>query len=372
MKKIFNTLALSSIILVGFTGIANAQLTDVPDGGNKKATVGELIGITDVTIHYNRPAVKKRDGHIFGELVPVGYVDQGFGTSKAAPWRAGANESTNIEFSTDVTINGQPLAAGKYGFFIAYDPNESTIIFSKNSDAWGSFFYKPEEDVLRVKIKPITTDRSVERLRYEFVDQTPNSAVVQLEWEKMAFPFKVEVDLVKTELASIRKELVTDKGFMWESWDQAAQFCLKNKINLDEALTWADNAVGPHFGGGQSFQAWSTKAEVLNALGRNAEADAIIKKSLPFGDVNELNSYGRSLIADKKTKEALEVFKLNYSKHPNEYAANSGMAHGYSATGEYKKALPFAERAVTLATNPPRKAAAEEALKTLQAGKDIN
>ncbi|MFX8774277.1 DUF2911 domain-containing protein, partial [Acinetobacter baumannii] len=95
-------------------------------GGNKKAAVKERIGITDVTINYDRPRVNHREGKIWGQLVPVGYSDQQFGSSKAAPWRAGANECTTIEFSTDVKIEGQNLTAGKYGFFIAYGPEEST------------------------------------------------------------------------------------------------------------------------------------------------------------------------------------------------------------------------------------------------------
>ena len=98
---------------------AHAQLTSLPSGGNKKASVSERVGLTDITIHYDRPAVKGREGQIWGKLIPVGYTDPGFGTSKAAPWRAGANENTTFEFSTDVKIEGQPLGAGKYGFFIA-------------------------------------------------------------------------------------------------------------------------------------------------------------------------------------------------------------------------------------------------------------
>jgi len=46
-----------------FTGFAQI-LSTVPDGGNKKATTMERIGITDVTLHYDRPAVKGREGKI--------------------------------------------------------------------------------------------------------------------------------------------------------------------------------------------------------------------------------------------------------------------------------------------------------------------
>ncbi|HTE01864.1 MAG TPA: DUF2911 domain-containing protein [Mucilaginibacter sp.] len=372
MKRTFTAAVMLLIAQLAFTNLAQAQLTSLPDGANKRATVSEQIGITDVNIHYNRPAVKKREGHIWGELVPPGYVDQGFGTSKAAPWRAGANESTTIEFSTDVKIEGQALPAGKYGFFIAYDPNECTLIFSKNSTSWGSFFYKPEEDVLKVKVKPVAADKSVERLKYEFADQTTSSAIVELEWEKLVIPFKVDVDVVNTQLESFRKELRSDKGFLWQSWDQAAQFCAQHKVNLEEALVWTDSAVHPNFGGSQSFQTWSTRAMVLDSLGRSADAEAARKKALPFADMNELYFYGRTLITNKKGADALEVLKLNYTKHPNEYVATIGLARGYSAVGDYKKALTYVQKAQPLATSKPRQDMVEKAIKTLQDGKDIN
>src|SRR5437764_11237957 len=127
MRK--NILLLCSAAFL-FTTLSAQTLTSLPSGGNKKAMVGERIGITDVVIHYDRPGVKGREGKIWGQLIPAGYVDQGFGSSKAAPWRAGANESTTIEFSNDVTIEGQPLKAGRYGFFVAYDSTEPTLIFS--------------------------------------------------------------------------------------------------------------------------------------------------------------------------------------------------------------------------------------------------
>ncbi|MDR3696307.1 DUF2911 domain-containing protein [Mucilaginibacter sp.] len=372
MKKILMAVFMAAIFQFAFTGTSVAQLTSLPDAGNRRATISEGIGITDVTIHYNRPHVKGREGHIWGQLVPPGYVDQGFGTSKAAPWRAGANENTWIEFSTVVTIEGQPLPAGKYGFFVAYDPDECTVIFSKNYTSWGSFFYKPEEDALRVKVKPIAADKSVEWLKYEFTDQTPNSAVVQLQWEKLIIPFKVEVDVVGTQLTSFRKELRSDKGFTWESWDQAAAFCAQHKTNLDEALLWADQATGADFGGSQSFQAWSTKAMVLDSLGRNTEAAETMKKALPYGSINELYFYARGLTRAKKGKEAFDVFKLNYDKHPDEFLTNAGMARGYSAIGDYKKALSYAQKARTQATGTFNINTMDKMIKNLQDGKDVN
>ena len=372
MKKLCITAVILAIIQLACIDLAKAQLTSLPSGGNRRASVSEGIGLTNVTITYSRPAVKKRDGHVWGELIPVGYVDQGFGSSKAAPWRAGANENTIIEFSTDVKIEGQSLPAGKYGFFIAYDPNECTLIFSKNSTSWGSFFYRQDEDALRVKVKPVPADKSVEWLKYEFADQTPASAVVQLQWEKLVIPFKIEADVVNTQLTSFRKELRTDKGFTWQGWDQAAAYCAQNKVNLEEGLLWADTATSVNFGGDKSFTAWSTKAAILDSLGRTTEAAAAMKKAFPYGSLNELYFYARNLTRHKKGKEALDVFKINYDQHPNEFLTNAGMARGYSAVGDYKKALTYALKAQAQAPDQPNKDITNRFVKTLQEGKDIN
>ena len=137
MKKSHRIGILAAALHLFFFSFAHAQLTALPDGGNYKASVTERIGITDVTIHYSRPGVKGREGKIWGQLVPVGYAEIGSGAAKSVPWRAGANENTTIEFTTDVLVEGQPLTAGKYGFFVVYDPAGSTLIFSRNSTSWG-------------------------------------------------------------------------------------------------------------------------------------------------------------------------------------------------------------------------------------------
>src|SRR5919107_1655663 len=172
---------LSSLAIMLFAVPVFAQVpynSAVPNGYTKKAVVSEQVGLTEVTITYHRPAVRGREGKIWGEVVHKGFIDQGFGNGKLTPWRAGANENTVIEFDNDVRVEGRALPKGRYGFFIAYDPSESTIIFSNRSDAWGSFFYDEREDALRVKVKPQPIERSVENLKYEFSNQTPNSAVI--------------------------------------------------------------------------------------------------------------------------------------------------------------------------------------------------
>ncbi|MHA4809847.1 DUF2911 domain-containing protein [Flavitalea flava] len=371
-KKLFSAGLLLVFFQFTFVFISHAQLTTAPGGGNRKAVSGERIGITDITIRYDRPGVKGRDGQIWGKLIPAGYTDMGFGTSKAAPWRAGANENTTIEFSTDVKIEGQDLPAGKYGFFIAYDPAECTLIFSKNSGSWGSFYYDPKEDALKVKVKPVALDKSVEWLKYEFLDQKENSVTVALQWEKLMIPFKVDVDYVKYQLESFRKELRSDKGFTWNAWDQAAQFCVLHNTNLEEGLSWANTAVAGTFIGQKNFTTLSTKAQILSLQGKKDEADLIMKEAIPMGQVGEVHQYARQLLAQKKTKEAFDAFKMNYDKHPNEFTTNMGMARGYSGMGDYKKALAFLQKAQAQAPDAGNKTNIEKYIPMLQEGKDIN
>ena len=365
---------LLTCLAVAFGLVLSAQipLTVLPSGGNKKASVTEKVGLTDVIIHYDRPGVKGREGKIWGQLVPVGFTDPGFGSSHAAPWRAGANENTTIEFNTAVKIEGQSLPAGRYGFFVAYDPNECTLIFSKNSGSWGHFYYNDKEDALRVKVKPVALANPVEWLKYEFTNETENSAVISLEWEKLAIPFKLEVDYINDQLASFRQELRTDKGFIWESWNQAAQWCVQHNVNLEEALLWADSASSTTFGGDRSFQAQSTKAQVLDKLGRSSEATAIMEKALAFGSMNEVHQYGRQLLGLKYPQKALEVFKMNFDKHPNQYTTLMGMTRGYSGVGDFKNALKYANMALPLAPDQQNKNVVTGLIEKLKAGKDVN
>jgi len=97
-----------------------------------------------------------------------------------------------------------------------------------------------------------------------------------------------------------------------------------------------------------------------------------MKEALPMGAANEVHQYARQLLAQKKSKEAFDAFKLNYDRHPNEFTTNMGMARAYSGTGDYKKALAFIMKAQPQAPDPANKANIEKFIKMLQEGKDIN
>lgn len=360
------------LLLISGTFSFAQGLTTPPDGGNKKAFVGERVGITDVAIHYDRPAVKGREGRIWGDLVPYGFTDQGFGISKSAPWRAGANENTTISFSTDVMIEGKPIPAGTYGFFIALTETDATIIFSKNHTSWGSFFYDEREDALRVNVKPKKLNTSVEWLAYSFIQEKENSVTVSMQWEKLEIPFTISVDYIKTQLESFRKQLRTDIGFRWESWVEAVNFCIVHNVNLEEALQWSDYAINAGFVGQKNFRTLNAKAGVLRKLNRVAESEALMKEAMPLATMQELHNYGKQLIREKRPADALAAFKLNAQKNPGVFTTNMGLARGYSANGDFKNALKYAKLALPQAPDKQNVDAITNYLLMLDKGQDIN
>jgi len=364
-KKLIATLLIAFLVIT-----ATSQIT-LPRDINKKASVSEDIGITTVKVDYSRPGVRGREGKIWGQLVHYGFQDLHYGTSKAAPWRAGANENTTIEFSSDVSIEGKPLQAGKYGFFIAMGQDKATLVFSKFNTAWGSFYYDPKDDALRVEVPVQKLNESVERLKYEFDGQTENSAVLSLQWEKVKIPFKISVDLHKIQIESFRREF--NSGIFYQYWQNmyaAANYCLVNNINLEEGLSWADRSINTYFGEA-NFLTLSTYAGLLEKFNRNKEADSLMKKAYPMATPLQMVMYGMNLNKMKKHQEAFKVFKMNYDKNPNEEYGYLGMVMGYYFLDNKKEAIKYAEKGKQLTKNPDWKAYFDSLISDMNAGKEI-
>ncbi|HWJ02997.1 MAG TPA: DUF2911 domain-containing protein, partial [Verrucomicrobiae bacterium] len=240
---------------------SNAQMDVPPNGGNIKAAVSEEVGITSITINYSRPGVKGREGKIWGTLVPYGFNSPNFISQKAnSPWRAGANEATTISFEHDVKVEGKDLKADTYALFMAIDPDSTLLIFSREKEAWGSFFYRPEDDVLRVKVKSTPLDKAVERLKYEFIDHQEKSCTVAMQWEKLSVPFKVEVDVDNIVLARVREQMISGKGFVSGNLLHASWYFLPKNSNLEEVLGWAQRAVTGFPYGQSQFENYRTLA----------------------------------------------------------------------------------------------------------------
>ena len=220
-------------------------------------------------------------------------------------WRAGANENTTIAFSDPVTIEGQPLDKGVYG---------------------------PE-----------------------------------LEWEKLAVPFKVDVDVNKIVEASLHQQLRGLAQYTWEGWDDAANYLLAQKTDLDEALKYEDQSIQVE----KRFDNLLTKSNILEALNRKDEADTTRQQALALANPLQLHIYARQLQDQKRQDEAFVIFRENARKHPQEWFVHTGMARIYSSQGKFDDAVK--EMNLALAAAPDgQKSYVEGLVKRLQAKQDIN
>lgn len=366
-KTLQNTLFL--LILPMFS---IGQALRIPQNVNFPSMAGRKVSSTEILIHWNAPRVNGREGKIWGtDVAYFGTQVLGYGSNVASPWRAGADECTTISFSTDVKINGKALAAGTYALFMELQRDSTILIFNKNKDAWGSYFYDKSLDVLRVVTYQKKQQPFKERLEYNFTNQSVNSIDISLDWENWSIPFNVQIDAQKTILEDIKKQMSGELGFDPPSLIAAANWCVRNNINLEEALNWINSASSPTLGGIRNFRTLSTQAKILEKLGRENEMKSLMEEAIQNATVLELHQYGRELLGQNKVEEAIQQFELNYKKHNGAWPTNTGLMRGYSAKGDYKKALEFAKKALEQEQDDTNKSFIIESIKKLEQGKAI-
>ncbi|HUL35128.1 MAG TPA: DUF2911 domain-containing protein [Candidatus Eisenbacteria bacterium] len=313
----------------------------------------QTIGISTVTINYSRPLANGRE--VWGKLVPYGKV-----------WRAGANENTTISFSDDAAVEGKPLPAGTYGLHMIPDKDQWTVIFSKNSTSWGSFSYDEKEDALRVTVKPASGE-SFDTLTYTFDDMKPESALATLRWGKVAVPFRVSFDVKEITLKSIRNQLRSVGGFTWAGYDEAANWCLDNNYNLEEALKWEDTSIQ----GEDRFENWETKSRILAAMGKKEESDQALATALGKANATQLYVYARGLQRQGNVKRAFEIFPQVTQRDPNHWLSHLAQARIASRNGDFTAASKEMKEAIAGAPEA-NKPFLEPMLAKLEAKTDIN
>jgi tetratricopeptide (TPR) repeat protein len=330
---------------------AQSAVLDLPRD-SQHAQITQKIGITNITINYHRPLVKGRK--VFGSLQPYGQV-----------WRAGANENTTIEFTDPVAVEGNPLPAGTYGLHMIPGEQEWTVIFSKAATSWGSFTYDQKEDALRVAVKPQASEFH-EALTYDFDDLKPNATTITLRWDKVAVPFRVEVKTDELVAASLHKQLRGLAQYTWDGWNDAANYLLTRKTNLDEALQYSDRSIKVE----ERFDNLITKADILAALNRKNEATAARNQALAMANPVQLHGYGRQLQVQGKQDEAFEIFRTNIKKNPNHFLAHNESARLACAKGDFDTAVKEMKlSAAGAGTNRP---AIEVLVRRLENKEDIN
>lgn len=222
MKKLFlGTCAL----IIGFTTQLNAQQVKFP-AKSPSAMVKQSVGISDITIEYNRPSASDRV--VFGDVVPFDEM-----------WRTGANSATKITFGADVKIDGKLVPAGSYSFFTIPGKTEWTLILNKVANMSGTYGYDEKEDLMRFKVTPMNKTEKTETFTIDFANMKLDQTTIQLSWENTVVSFNVtsEYDAVLTK--DIEKTMAKDG----RPFHQAAGYYYENKKDMKLALEWANKAV---------------------------------------------------------------------------------------------------------------------------------
>jgi len=296
----------------GCAGHAFAQqppLAVKPIRPSQKASVMQTIGVTDITITYSRPPVKGRA--IFADAPPSmearakgeATLDNQNERQPGEPivpynhvWRAGANEATLFQVTDDVLINGQPLKAGSYSLEAVPGKDEWTIVFNNDPGQWGAFTYDSKKDALRVKAKPQIVNENQEWLMYTFDPVTPNSAQVNLRWEKVSVPFTVEVKEVKALWRAKADALIAANPTNELLPLQVANTYAADK-NWNEALKFVDQSIKVK----ETFRNLSAKANILWSAGRKDEALSVADAAIAKGKADKVDTAAfEKRVADMK------------------------------------------------------------------------
>jgi tetratricopeptide (TPR) repeat protein len=304
---------------------------------SQACSVEQTIGLTNIKVMYHSPLVNDRK--IWDNIVPYNEV-----------WRAGANENTTVSFSTDVKVEGIPLAAGSYGLHMIPGTDTWTLILSKNDYSWGSFFYSEKDDALRATIKPKSAEMQ-NWLSYTFSNPQAQSVRIEMHWEKLTVPFLIEVDVPETVYKSMKKELSGINGFFWQGHNQAAAYCISNNVHLDEATSWVDKSIAFQ----KNFNNLTTKARLLEKQNKTNESALIRKEALELADETQINAYGYELLGQGKTAQAKEYFILNVKRYPKSWNVYDSLGEVLDIEGDKKNALIQYNKAYSMAPDNQKK-----------------
>jgi hypothetical protein len=256
-------------IIPAVLGQSPAPKVEFP-AASPPATLKQRVGVTDIEIAYSRPSAKGRK--IFGGLEPFGAV-----------WRTGANSPTTIAFSTAVKLGGKDVPAGKYGLFSIPGEQEWTVIVNKiDAKDWGAYNYKAENDVVRVAVKPVKLAQKVETFTIDLSDIGPQSAHLNLAWDTVRVPVKLEVDVVgqlKPQIEAAMKAPGDKKPYF-----QAAMFYFESGVDLKQALAWMNEGLKEQ---PNAFWMIYRKGLVLAKLGDKAGALEAAKASRAMAEKDQ-------------------------------------------------------------------------------------
>jgi hypothetical protein len=223
-----NRLVFFTILLVCLNINSAVAQINIPKT-SPKATVSQVVGISNASITYSRPAVNGR--RIFGDLVPYNVV-----------WRTGANFCTTLQLDADMYINGNLVKSGKYGLYSIPNREEWTIILNQDNSQFGSFNYDIKKDIVRFNVRPVALRNTAEQLEFKFEQINSTAVFICLEFEKIGIKFKIEEFPDEKIMAEIKQKTESSDATI-ETLVRAAEYYYDQNRNLSQALTWAMKVI---------------------------------------------------------------------------------------------------------------------------------
>ena len=276
------SIAVLSIVLDAPIAVAQSASNLELPRPSPKGSVTQTVGLTEISVAYSSPGVRGRK--IWGEVVPFDEI-----------WRAGANECTKVTFSTPVSIEGKPVAAGAYCIFLLPQRTAWTFILSKNTEQSGTGDYKQSEDALRVPAT-VTTIPSRERMAFVILDFDDEKGTLAMEWETQRVGVRFTTGTREKVLSQIRAL----KGDDWRPYNAAARYLLIAGIEPALAMQLTDRSI-------RLQETWNnvwTRAQLLHAAGKNPEALAAAQRAQTLGKASknffEADDVAKALVSWKK------------------------------------------------------------------------
>lgn len=270
------------IAVISLAAFTNAQNLKVP-APSPAQYIKQDFGIGNIEISYCRPGKKGRA--IFGDLVPYGNI-----------WRTGANSATTISFSEEVLINDVKIPSGKYGLLTIPDPNEWTIIISKQTDVTSAADYKQTEDIVRIKAKSNNLRESVENFTIQPINISSTKCELQLAWENTMVSFPVMMEIDSKVMKQIENTIIKDN----RPYYSAAAYYIDNGKDLNQAVIWLDKSIENN---PRAYWVYYRKAIALQKLGKKQEALEASIKSMEIAKEEQDDTYVRN---NQKLQESLK------------------------------------------------------------------
>lgn len=198
-----------------------------------QSTIMQRVGLTDITVVYSRPGLKGRTA--FGDKSPLAPVGK--------RWRTGANATTSIKFSDDVTIEGKKVPAGEYGIYTIPNKTEWLVVLNKSTKMGANVDgFKDDEDVARFSVKSYKLGSKVETYTMSFADLTPATANLAMEWEMTGAKFKITADVESKVMAQIDEKITKNASPSAGDLAAAAVYYADNNKDMKQAVAWMEKA----------------------------------------------------------------------------------------------------------------------------------